>query len=133
MVELEANLAFEDAKALVRRAITQLGASVEVAGKLEHSLGDVELYVVVIEKFFLRTGDFTSLTIVVTGDEAYSRVEVIPSGAGGGMLKSGSVRTSALPRISSTRCALLATSESKHDAIGSCWRDSGRTPMVLGR
>lgn len=86
MVELEANLAFEDAKALVRRAITQLGASVEVAGKLEHSLGDVELYVVVIEKFFLRTGDFTSLTIVVTGDEAYSRVEAIPSGAGGGML-----------------------------------------------
>ena len=86
MVELEANLAFEDAKALVRRAITQLGASVEVAGKLEHSLGGAELYVIVIEKFFLRTGDFTSLTIVVTSDEAHSCVEAIPSGAGEGVL-----------------------------------------------
>ena len=38
MVELEANLGFEDAKALVRRAITQLGVSVEVAGKLEHDM-----------------------------------------------------------------------------------------------
>ena len=84
MVEIEANLGFEDAKALARRAITQLGASVEVAGKLEHSLGGAELYVVVIEKFFLRTGDFTSLTIVVTGDEAHSCVEAIPSGAEGG-------------------------------------------------
>ena len=86
MVELEANLAFEDAKALVRRAITQLGVSVEVAGKLEHSLGDAELYVIVIEKYFLRTGDYTSLTIVVTGDDVRSRVEAIPAGAGGGAL-----------------------------------------------
>ncbi len=86
MVELETNLAFEDAKALVRRAITQLGVSVEVAGKLEHSLGDAELYVIVIEKYFLRTGDYTSLTIVVTGDDACSRVEAIPAGAGGGAL-----------------------------------------------
>ncbi|MBM6779777.1 hypothetical protein H6A16_09780 [Collinsella tanakaei] len=89
MVELEASLGFEDAKALVRRAITQLGVSVEVAGKLEHDMDGTSLYVVVIEKYFIRNGSYASLTIVVTGDDARSRVEAIPAGAGDGVFNIG--------------------------------------------
>ena len=89
MVSLRANIGIEDAKDHVRHAITQLGMSVETAGKIERSLGGSELYVVVIEKLFLRNGSYASLTIVVTGDDASSRVEAIASGAGEGLLNIG--------------------------------------------
>lgn len=89
MVALQANIGIEDAKEHVRHAITRLGMSVETAGKIERSLGDSELYVVVIEKFFMRNGSYASLTIVVTGGDTSSRVEAIPSGAGEGLLNIG--------------------------------------------
>lgn len=89
MVTLEADLGIEDAKALVRRAITQLGTSVEVVGRIERDLGDASLYVVVLEKFFLRNGSYAGLTVVVTGDGRASRVEAIPSGAGEGVFNIG--------------------------------------------
>ena len=89
MVVLQANIGIEDAKDHVRHVISQLGMSVETVDTINRSLGDSELYVVVIEKLFLRNGSYASLTIVVTGDDASSRVEAIASGAGEGLLNIG--------------------------------------------
>ncbi len=89
MISLEAPIGMEDAKALVRTAVGELGTSIEWAGKTERDLGDFSVYVGVIEKFFLRNGSYASLTIVITGDGSSSRVEAIGSGAGDGLLNIG--------------------------------------------
>lgn len=83
MVDIQMAMGLDEVKECIRAAVFRLGSSVEIAGKVERDEG---LYVLVIEKFYLRTSSYASLTIVATGDDATSRVTAIASGSGDGFL-----------------------------------------------
>lgn len=89
MVEMQLMVGLEEAKQQIRAALTRLGSSVEVAGKVERTVGEEGLYVVVLEKYYLRVDSYASLTVVASGDAASTQVTAIASGAGGGLLNVG--------------------------------------------
>ena len=81
-----AQIGVSGAAGLASRAIGRLGSSVEQAGEMGRTWEGHAVRVIVAEKYFMRIGSFASLTIMVSGDAASSRVDAIASGAGDGLL-----------------------------------------------
>jgi len=71
---------------LIKNEITKLGLTVELVGESKHNFDDYFVYMLVYEKFYLRSDNRASLSILISGNTEESIIDVISSGAGQGML-----------------------------------------------
>ncbi len=71
--------------ALVKELAPKLGSSVELRGEICHAEDGAGLYLMVFEKYYMRSQSYTSLTVAVSGDTKSSFVDVIGAGGGTGI------------------------------------------------
>ena len=66
----------------IMEGVLASGLSCELIGSASRRVGGEFLYIMVFEKYYMRASNMASLTVVVTGDEILSNVNVIGSGGG---------------------------------------------------
>jgi hypothetical protein len=76
---------FDTAK-LVRQEVYNLGISVERISEVKQSHDDFQVFMLVYEKFYYRSSNRASLSILITGNMNESKVNVVSSGGGQGWL-----------------------------------------------
>ena len=86
MVSMSARVGVSAAASMASQALGRLGSTVQQAGEMGRTWEDHAVRVIVAEKYFMRIGSFASLTIMISGDAASSRVDAVASGAGDGPL-----------------------------------------------
>ncbi|MBN2540138.1 MAG: hypothetical protein JXB08_01285 [Bacilli bacterium] len=73
-------------KSFLSQRLPSLGLTMELINQAAHKIDDKSVYLFVYEKFYWRSSNRTSLTIMITGDIDESYVDVISSGGGQGVL-----------------------------------------------
>lgn len=86
MRHLVSNASFDETLDLVRKAAPRVSPSLQCAGKVEHELDGSHVYLVVFEKFYMRTNGYISLSVMVTSGRFSTYIDVIGSGGANGLL-----------------------------------------------
>ncbi len=81
-----ANKKIEEAVTIIKKEIYNLGLSIELVDSVFHNLDNQKVYLFVYEKFYFRSSNRASLTVLITGDEFKTTIDVISSGGGQGFL-----------------------------------------------
>lgn len=72
--------------AYIKKEILNYGrVAPELKDEVSHVQDGVGVYLMVFERYFMRTGSYASLTVCITGDEELVYVDGIGSGGGGGI------------------------------------------------
>ena len=83
---LRASCGFREAETLIRTEIPECGISCELSDQTYHSFGDVQVSVMVFEKYFMRAGNYASLTVVLSGRDGNLGVDLIGAGGRQGLI-----------------------------------------------
>ena len=83
---LRGSCGFREAEAFLRAEIPECGISCELSDQTSHRIGDAEVSVLVFEKYFMRAGNYASLTVVLSGRDGDLGVDLIGAGARQGVL-----------------------------------------------
>lgn len=84
-VTMVGNRGVEETAALVKNIAMHIGSSVELRDEICHISDDGGLDLMVFEKYYMRSGSYTSLTVAVTGDATSCYVDAIGAGGGTGL------------------------------------------------
>lgn len=60
-------------------------AGAEQISKVEHHFDGAEVWLLVYEKYYFRTGSYNSLTVLLTEQDERHTAEIIATGGGGGI------------------------------------------------
>lgn len=77
---------FREAENFLREEIPNCGISCELSDQAYHMIGDIRVSVLVFEKYFMRAGNYASLTLVLSGRDGDIGVDVIGAGGRQGLL-----------------------------------------------
>lgn len=75
-----------DTAELIKQEVYNLGISVELIDEIKQSRDDFQVFMLVYEKFYYRSSNRASLSILITGDTNDSKIDVVSSGGGQGWL-----------------------------------------------
>ena len=77
---------FKEAEAFLIKEIPESGVTCELRDQTYHTIGDVHITVLVYEKYFMRTSNYASLTLVLFGRDGDIGVDIIGAGGKSGVL-----------------------------------------------
>ena len=80
------SLRISEVEAILRDELPNCGLSCELSDRAAHRIGDVEIVTLVFEKYFMRAGNYASLTVVISGHDGQVGVDLIGAGGRQGLL-----------------------------------------------
>ncbi len=83
--QLKGSISASETARLIDNEIGELGVSMTLVDRIEKQLGDYYTYLSVYEKYYYRSSNRASLTILITGNDTESVVDIIGSGGGRGI------------------------------------------------
>lgn len=83
---LRGSCSFREAENFLRQEIPNCGISCELSDQTSHRIGDVQITVLVFEKYFMRAGNYASLTVVISGSDGAVGVDLVGAGGRQGLL-----------------------------------------------
>ncbi|MDT8337345.1 MAG: DUF6054 family protein [Candidatus Izemoplasmatales bacterium] len=84
--KFQGNFNVSETASFIKREVNNLGITVELVGESRYNRENFQVYMFVFEKYYYRSANRASLSVLVIGDEEISNIEVISSGAGQGLL-----------------------------------------------
>ncbi len=85
-VSLQGRGSVDETVNLLKREIQNSGLSCTLVDSVERNTGSATLYVMVFEKYYMRTSNRASLTVVVSGENDFVYVDAIGAGGGQGAI-----------------------------------------------
>ena len=76
----------DEIAALLSNEIPQTGITCEQVASIRKTAGNSVIYMLVFEKYYMRSENRASLTILITGDQGNVTVDAVGSGGGQGAL-----------------------------------------------
>lgn len=83
---MRGSCSFREAETILRNEIPECGLSCELVEQACHCFGDVQVTVLVFEKYFMRVNNYASLTLMLSGRDGDVCVDVIGAGGRQGMI-----------------------------------------------
>lgn len=80
------NFNVNDTASFIKREANNLGFTMELISESKYNNDDFYVYMFVFEKFYYRSSNRASLSVLITGDSEKSYVDAVSSGAGQGWL-----------------------------------------------
>lgn len=80
-VYMHGTIGFAETVNLLSSKVPDCGLSCSLSDSADHRIGDVRVSVLVFEKYFMRSSNYASLTLVVSGRDGDVGVDIIGAGA----------------------------------------------------
>lgn len=84
--KFRANMNIDEAAQNVKKDVYDLGLSIELIDDIVYNFDNCKVYLYVFEKYYFRSSNQTTLTLMITGDEFNTTIDAISSGGGEGFL-----------------------------------------------
>ena len=101
---MRGSCSFREAEDFLRTEIPECGLSCELSEQAYHAYGDVNVCVMVFEKYYMRVSNYASLTLVISGRDGDLGVDIIGAGGRSGVL---SISWGAEDHFVNAACAVM--------------------------
>ncbi len=86
-LKMEAKFPLKETLSYIQENIDDLDSSLTLDGSVGYDFGEKLEYMMVFEEYFLRRNSYASLTILLTGDDKHTTIDVVASGGASGIWK----------------------------------------------